>query len=90
MARAGSPQSLLRAYMCMTEHLHVHNSIAATIGQGHARPCSIPPGDAWSMALIANLTEGCIRLVEDQSVAARVLADDIEVVTGLEADVGHG
>ena len=37
------------------------------------------------MPFLAKITEGWVRLAEDQAVAARVLADDLDVVTGLEA-----
>ena len=49
LARAGFPHGLLRANMSMMENLMVHSCLAAGIGQAHARPCSIPQCDVWSM-----------------------------------------
>ena len=57
------------------------NSFAGALGQPHRRQCGIPQGCPLSMAFVALLTRPWILQMEAIGAMARVLADDILLLT---------
>ena len=83
---SGMPKGIIDAYMRYQEGLKVYNSMAARLGEQHARPSGIPQGCPLSMMLIALITRPWMQMVEEHNVTPRGLADDLLVIA---AGVDH-
>ena len=81
LALAGCPHQVLVPYIAYQENCVVMNSFAGALGQPHRRQCGIPQGCPLSMAFIALLTRPWILQMEAMGAMARVLADDILLLT---------
>ena len=80
LEKAGMPKRILAAYRGFQEQLQAYNTVAGGIGEGYAKPTSIPQGDPLSMMIVALLLRAWIVEMKGECVRPRVLADDLQLI----------
>ena len=74
------PRRVLAAYKGFQEQLTAYNTVAGGIGEGYAKPTSIPQGDPLSMMVVALLLRAWIVEMKAEGLKPRVLADDMQLI----------
>ena len=75
-ARAGCPLEVVGPWYRLMQGMQCYNLLAEGVGEGYAKPCSIPQGCPFSMMWLALLSTGLERTVRAHHCRPRVLADD--------------
>ena len=86
LAVGGFPVGVLGAYVRYHESLTVRHTLPGGLGEGYARPTSIPQGCPWSMAMLGLLMRPWVLRMRTAGLGARLLADDFQ----LWAEASHG
>ena len=78
---AGMPPRVLWAYSRLMQNVTVVNNLSLGVGIGYSKPCSIPQGCPFSMAMLALVTRPWISYIKChyQRVVPRALADDLSL-----------
>jgi hypothetical protein len=74
---AGMPERIAEPYFRFIGDIEVRYQIGAKIGKARQERCSIPQGCPFSMTMVALLMTPWVKLMRDNQVDPRVLADDL-------------
>ena len=77
----GMPDRVRSTYCGFLEELTVRNTIAGGVGKRYDRKTGIPQGDPMSMMATAILLRPWVLQMRDEGVTARVLADDLQILS---------
>ena len=85
--KAGMDQKVLKAYGSFIENMDIFYQINGIVGEKHNHLCSIPQGCPFSMLMIALLMGPWAKLIKENNVTPRILADDLMFIS---SGKGHG
>ena len=75
--KACMPRRVLDPYFNYIDNLKIRYQVGKTIGKEHQDRCSIPQGCPFSMTMVALMLQPWIKLINQEDVVPRVLADDL-------------
>ena len=80
-AASGIPQPVLTAYETYLENLLVYNCLAGGVREPFRRPCGIPQGCPFSMAIVALIMRPWVMLMRTFiGIRCFILADDVLIL----------